>query len=179
MVKMKKRWLPCFGNIRKMEKELSELAKEGYELCDYTLFTLTFAKSKPKDKEYFIYLNTHEKNAPFNKEFCSIKSSYKKRKTKYHLENIGKWLEIVEIDTKKIDDNYKWSYFSRNSYYQKWCITNIIVWSIFAMVMTVLGILGDEIILFIAYLCWIVPFNYIGALIPLRNEKKELLQELK
>ena len=176
---MKKIWLPCFGNIRKMEKELSKLAKEGYELCDYTLFTFTFTKSKPKDKEYFIYLTSLEKNSPFGKEFWSVEGRYKKRKTKYDFKNIGKWLQIVEIDTKKIDDNYKWSHFSRNSYYQKWCITNIIVWFVIEIAMTVLGILGNDPILFITHPFWIVPFNYIGALIPLKIEKKELLKELK
>ena len=179
-VKIKKRWIPYFGNIRNIEKRLKELAKDGYELYDYNFFTFTFIESTPAEREYFVYFDTLEKNRSFYGEFSSIKRQYAKKKTRYPIEHKKySLLEVIEINTDKIDDNYKWYFFSRNSYFQKWCITSIIAWCIFATLTTLLGILGQPAILLVSCLCWILFLNYVIALVLLKNEKRDLLKDLK
>ena len=179
-MKIKKRWLPCFGNLRKIEKQLKEFAKDGYELYDYNFFAFTFVESEPAEREYFVFLDSLEKNKSFYREFSSIKRQYAKKKTRYPFNNKKHlFLEVIEINTDKIDDNYKWSYFSRNLYCERWCKTNIIAWCILSMLTILLGVLTQPIILLVSCFCWILFLNYAIAFILIKNEKKDLLKELK
>ena len=107
-------------NIPKIEKWLEEQAQNGLSLVDYKNRTFIFEETKPKQSIYYVYISPiGDKKDFYLREFNSLKRLYGKRKSKLNKKKSG-LLKIAEIDSSKIDDDYKWFALSRNAYYLKY-----------------------------------------------------------
>ena len=133
------RFYPSFL-YHNLDKWLKKMSAEGWHIVHCGIFFFVFEKGEPKNKEYFTYgLSAQEGkyNIALMHPFLEKRYGVKAKRSKINA-NRSKSLQIVEIDTDKIDVNndigYKELISDRNSLYLKYFIK----WFSFALILTVL-----------------------------------------
>lgn len=162
-------------NIPRIEKWLEKQAQNGFSLVDYKNRTFTFEETKSKQSIYYIYISPlGDKKDSFLKEFYSLKRLYGKRKSKLNEKKNG-IVKIAEIDSSKVDDDYKWFVISRNAYYLKYNFKFLIAYASISAIMFGFSFFEKSMIwlLFVFLLLFLHRFAFT---IFLRKQRKTLLK---
>ena len=131
---MKKRIFRPFVimQIPKIEKWLKSQAEKGLKLTAYKLGCFTFESCNAKKREYFVFVDfLADKKSVFFTELFLLKKAYGKRNSLLNKNNDT----VIEIDSQKIDKNYKYSLLARTNYY----IKQYFQWSIMQSVLLFLS----------------------------------------
>lgn len=133
------RFYPSFLYCR-LDKWLKKMSATGWHVVHCGIFFFWFEEGEPGIKEYFTYgLSTQEGKYDINLRHPFLEKTYgvEPKKSKINA-NRSKTLQIVEIDTAKIDVNnnvgYKELISDRNSLYLKYFIK----WFSFALILMVI-----------------------------------------
>ena len=125
-----------------LDKWLKSMSSKGWHIVHCTMFSFTFEKGKPKQKEYFTYgLGTQEGkyNLSLLHPFLEEKYGYKKSKIN---SNNKKSYQIVEIDLKRhnieTDVGYKELISDRNNLYLRFFIRNTVIFLAIALLLLVI-----------------------------------------
>lgn len=119
---MEKRVFKPFSviSIHKIEQWLSSQAEKGWRLVSYKNGFFEFRESKPAKREYFVYIYyalDNKKGCEFQADFLFIKKKYALRKSEINKQNDT----VIEIDVRRIDEDYKRFRLLRTKYYIKTC----------------------------------------------------------
>ena len=160
-------------NVAKIEKQLEEQAKNGQLLIEYKCSKLTFISTTPKIRKYFVYMSPLiDKHDSFLSEFYLMKRLYGARKSKLN-KTEGSIVTIAEIDSSKVDDNYKCFAISRNAYYQKYYFKMLALSLAMNALPIALSFLEQRALWL--FLLSISAFLYCGAMIILLKKQKNYL----
>lgn len=131
-----------------LDKWLKKMSQKGYHLIDYGIFTYTFEKGRPADKEYFTYSCDRTGDGWFSisLRYPNLKKTYgkKRKKSKLNKANISIGVTIVEIDTDRIsisDIGYKELIKDRNRLYFFRAVRDVTLVLVMLLILIVVQIL--------------------------------------
>ena len=138
------RFYPSFLYYR-LDNWLKKMSAAGWHIVHCGIFFFWFEEGKPEIKEYFTYgLSTQEGKYDINLRHPFLEKTYgvKPKKSKINA-NRSKTLQIVEIDTTKVDVNnnvgYKELIQDRNSLYRMYfikCLSFVLVLILLSVIIT-------------------------------------------
>lgn len=160
-------FLLTIATINDFELWLQNKAINGWVLTKKKGWLLEFEEGEKKPREYFVYLLA-DKNDLFLYDFYRVTQKYKKKKSK--LRNIS---VILEVDEKKIDDDYLRYIYSRNQYYMKQSIK----FMIFSMLLFILS-LGSSRFFWLGVILGIIFLNSVITFFLIKKGSKKRLQKL-
>ena len=107
------------------ENWLSQMAKSGWVLVDFSGWFFEFEGSKSCDKQFFMY-STFDASKGISFDFHLAKQKYSKRSSRLN----KKIFCVFEVDFKKLDEQFLQYVKQRNTYYINF-YTKLFVFNIF------------------------------------------------
>ena len=161
--------------IPQIEKWLKIQAESGLKLVDYKNCKFIFAKCPEKTREYFVYISpAFQRRDDFLEEFHFLKKLYSKGKS-----NLNKAKRsISEVDLRKIDNNYALYRLSRNSHYQKYYVTMLIISTILCVAFFPPVLLKNTAALPFSLVCLIPMIHSVISIVALKHQKHILRKNL-
>ena len=117
-------------DIPKLEAWLKEESKKGLRLVKVSGSVFFFRECEPKEREYFFYQSTGDRNGSFWGSFAACQRQYGLRKSELNRQS-G---HCFEVDPQKMDRGYFMYKKARTAHYRKDFRTSLILYLIFFFV---------------------------------------------